>query len=227
MKRLLSATLFLALFFLGGCDLKKPALENIDNEVPKNLNPVACTAEAKLCSDGSAVGRSGPNCEFAPCPAEGINKETTILKVYFGNSNLNPNAANCNQVYPQERVIPVATSTPQLALRELFKGPTEIEKSQGYFSFFSVATQNIFKGMKIENGVAYVNLKDIRQIIPNASTSCGSAEFLTELQDTLKQFSTINRVIFAFDGKPAAFYEWLQIGCPTENNLCDEAQFNF
>jgi hypothetical protein len=29
---------------------------------------VACTAEAKLCPDGSAVGRSGPNCEFAPCP---------------------------------------------------------------------------------------------------------------------------------------------------------------
>ncbi len=29
---------------------------------------VACTAEAKLCPDGSAVGRTGPNCEFAECP---------------------------------------------------------------------------------------------------------------------------------------------------------------
>lgn len=29
---------------------------------------MACTAEAKLCPDGSAVGRTGPNCEFAPCP---------------------------------------------------------------------------------------------------------------------------------------------------------------
>ncbi|SFE98323.1 hypothetical protein SAMN02745121_06366 [Nannocystis exedens] len=28
----------------------------------------ACTMEAKLCPDGSAVGRTGPNCEFAPCP---------------------------------------------------------------------------------------------------------------------------------------------------------------
>lgn len=27
----------------------------------------ACTAEAKLCPDGSAVGRVGPSCEFAPC----------------------------------------------------------------------------------------------------------------------------------------------------------------
>ncbi len=32
--------------------------------------PVACTAEAKLCPDGSAVGRTGPNCEFAPCPGQ-------------------------------------------------------------------------------------------------------------------------------------------------------------
>jgi len=31
---------------------------------------VACTMEAKLCPDGSAVGRSGPDCKFAPCPGE-------------------------------------------------------------------------------------------------------------------------------------------------------------
>jgi len=27
-----------------------------------------CTMEAKLCPDGTSVGRTGPNCEFAPCP---------------------------------------------------------------------------------------------------------------------------------------------------------------
>jgi len=32
------------------------------------VSPVACTAEAKICPDGSAVGRVGPNCEFAACP---------------------------------------------------------------------------------------------------------------------------------------------------------------
>lgn len=30
--------------------------------------PVACTEEAKICPDGTAVGRTGPDCEFAPCP---------------------------------------------------------------------------------------------------------------------------------------------------------------
>ncbi len=31
-------------------------------------NGIACTEEALICPDGSAVGRTGPNCEFAPCP---------------------------------------------------------------------------------------------------------------------------------------------------------------
>ncbi len=30
--------------------------------------PIACTQEAKVCPDGSSVGRTGPNCEFAQCP---------------------------------------------------------------------------------------------------------------------------------------------------------------
>ncbi|HZJ42021.1 MAG TPA: Gmad2 immunoglobulin-like domain-containing protein [Patescibacteria group bacterium] len=35
-------------------------------------SPVFCTMEAKLCPDGSAVGRSGPNCEFTPCSQKSI-----------------------------------------------------------------------------------------------------------------------------------------------------------
>ncbi|MFA6257732.1 MAG: hypothetical protein WC671_01825 [Candidatus Paceibacterota bacterium] len=34
---------------------------------PKTKEPVACTADAKQCPDGSYVGRTGPNCEFV-CP---------------------------------------------------------------------------------------------------------------------------------------------------------------
>ena len=30
----------------------------------------ACTLEAKICPDGSSVGRTGPNCDFAACPSQ-------------------------------------------------------------------------------------------------------------------------------------------------------------
>ncbi|MFA5186250.1 MAG: hypothetical protein WC551_07215 [Patescibacteria group bacterium] len=37
-------------------------------QVTPQPQPIACTMEAKQCPDGSYVGRSGPNCEFAACP---------------------------------------------------------------------------------------------------------------------------------------------------------------
>src|SRR6185295_15193176 len=40
----------------------RPLLTEVSN------NGTACTLEAKLCPDGSSVGRTGPNCEFAACP---------------------------------------------------------------------------------------------------------------------------------------------------------------
>lgn len=40
----------------------------IENKPASSSLPVACTMDAKICPDGSAVGRSGPNCEFDPCP---------------------------------------------------------------------------------------------------------------------------------------------------------------
>jgi hypothetical protein len=33
-----------------------------------NIRQKACTQEAIICPDGTSVGRTGPNCEFAPCP---------------------------------------------------------------------------------------------------------------------------------------------------------------
>jgi hypothetical protein len=33
---------------------------------------VFCTQDAKLCPDGSYVGRIGPHCEFALCPSEAL-----------------------------------------------------------------------------------------------------------------------------------------------------------
>ena len=50
--------------------LETRCVQNECKIVRKQQQPVACTEEAKLCPDGSAVGRTGPNCEFAPCPGE-------------------------------------------------------------------------------------------------------------------------------------------------------------
>ena len=59
----LLAGLILAVIFLAGC----------------TQQPVACTADAKLCPDGSAVGRTLPNCEFAACPNPGQTQGITLV----------------------------------------------------------------------------------------------------------------------------------------------------
>jgi hypothetical protein len=56
------------------------------NNASSMPEPVACTMEAKLCPDGvTSVGRQGPNCEFAACPAPAAtttqNTATVTLKL--------------------------------------------------------------------------------------------------------------------------------------------------
>lgn len=57
-----------------GLEAEKKARELVEslNKKQKDLGNegIACTQEAKLCPDGSAVGRTGPNCEFASCPVD-------------------------------------------------------------------------------------------------------------------------------------------------------------
>jgi hypothetical protein len=64
--------------------------------VPSKPQPKACSTEAKICPDGSAVGRTGPNCEFAPCPNQVTQDETANWKTYtntkFGFSVKYPNS---------------------------------------------------------------------------------------------------------------------------------------
>jgi hypothetical protein len=58
-KRLLILVVLLAIFIVLGL---------IVGTFDGARQPAACTLEAKLCPDGSSVGRSGPKCEFDPCP---------------------------------------------------------------------------------------------------------------------------------------------------------------
>ncbi len=52
---------------------------------------VACTMDAKMCPDGSYVGRSGPKCEFSPCPISQIENQVSInQKISIGEVSITP-----------------------------------------------------------------------------------------------------------------------------------------
>jgi hypothetical protein len=91
MKELLLGILLIILIGVGGF-LYRNAMQS-----PVPLGPLqrACTEEAKICPDGSAVGRIGPSCEFQECPTSTIPLGTTpemfvaIPQGYVENENIN------------------------------------------------------------------------------------------------------------------------------------------
>lgn len=68
MRRRLCLPIAFATVLLA-CEKSTPPSTPPDAPADPGGGPV-CTVEAKVCPDGSAVGRSGPNCEFAACPGE-------------------------------------------------------------------------------------------------------------------------------------------------------------
>ena len=62
-KKIIKLLILVAIILIGGYLIYRYYLTP-----NREQKPVVCTMEAKLCPDGSAVGRTGPNCEFAPCP---------------------------------------------------------------------------------------------------------------------------------------------------------------
>lgn len=146
-------------------------------------------------------------------------QNTTTVKIYFSKTG----DTDCSKVYAINRTIPKTTMIGTAALNQLFKGPTEAEKSSGYTSQFSSKTTSILVGLQVSSGTAYVNLKDIRSLISSASSSCGSAQFTAQIDNTLKQFSTVKKVIYAIERDVEKFYEFIQVGCQVENNMCDNS----
>ncbi len=152
-----------------------------------------------------------------------FEKPTTVkINVYFNNTQFNPNAADCSLAFPVERVVSASDDIIFSALNNLFAGPTEMEKAQGYQSFFSPDTKSFLKQVKIEDSVAYVDLADFRRILNNVSASCAGAQFMAEMDKTVKSANpNIQKIIYSIDDEPSTFYEFMQIGCYEGNNFCN------
>lgn len=181
------------------------------NLFPAALNAVLVTVLALAITIG-----------FGDCLAR---EQVTTLNIYFGKEEPGRIDQDCGRVFAVTRTVPKTSAVARAALGELFRGPTPEELSQGYRSWFSEETRSILRSVKVIQETAYVDLRDIRRLLPGATSSCGSAEFFAQVETTLKQFPTIKRVIFAIDGKTRTFYEWMQMECGPANHYCNDRPF--
>ncbi len=112
-----------------------------------NRKTVACTMEAKLCPDGSYVGRTGPNCEFSACPApptSGI-KGAVLLGPACPVIKNPPDEKCADKLYKTALIV---TTTDQLQTIKQFSsddgGKFSVSLSPGEYNIISAPSQNIF-----------------------------------------------------------------------------------
>jgi spore germination protein GerM len=157
-----------------------------------------------------------------PSPAAAA---TTALRVYFNHAQQAGTDADCAIVFALPRQVPRTEAVATAALNQLFAGPSDAERAQGYRSPFSAHTAGLLKRVRIEQGTAYVDLHDLRARLGGVTSSCGAAEFQAQVERTLRQFPTVRRVILAIDGDPRRFAEWMGQDCDLTNDHCDAAPF--
>ncbi len=136
------------------------------------------------------------NADELRIPVRFIPVETMKVRAYFNNDEMDPEFS-CNKVFPVEREIPKTQAVARAALEELLKGPTDAEKSQGFFS-------NINPGVKIqkltiENEIAKVDFDE--QLEFQVGGSCRVAAIRAEITQTLKQFPTVKEVIISINDR--------------------------
>jgi hypothetical protein len=153
-----------------------------------------------------------PTVPPATKPPPPTDPSTTTVEVYFSPAD----AANtdCSITEPVTREV-TGKGVLRAALTQLLAGPTAEELQQGYASLFGPDTAGALNNVSITDGVARVDLADIRSSISSASSSCGSAAFLSALDNTVMQFPSVQQVVYSFDGSVPAFYEFVGLVAPS------------
>jgi spore germination protein GerM len=124
-------------------------------------------------------------------------ENTMVVKVFFGNRNLDPEGFSCGATYSTDRRIPKTSTPARAALEQLLEGPTNAEAEQEYFTSINSGVK--IQSLTIENGVAKV---DFNATIEEAvAGSCRVGAIRSQITNTLMQFSTVKSIVISVNGR--------------------------
>jgi hypothetical protein len=175
---------------------------------------VACVTLALLLLATAACGRGADDSSTSPAADPGpastnVVQRTVEVEVFFPRDD---SADPCAEVFGVPRTVD-ADDPVTGALEALLAGPTDSERAAGYGGWFSDRTAAALLHVEVVDGTAHVVFRDLRPVIPNASTSCGSSMLLAMLDTTLLRFDGIDATRYALADQPA-LYGWLQLDDP-------------
>lgn len=162
--------------------------------ISKSLSePIACTLEAKACPDGSYVGRTLPECAFAPCP------DTRTVKLYYYNYELDKDEAGntaCSQdgLVAVERKIPITQTPIQDTVRLLLLGElTAEEHNQDISTEYPLAGLSLTGGT-LKDSILTLEFNDSQDRTVGGACRVGILWF--QIEATAKQFPEVQQVRF-------------------------------
>lgn len=118
----------------------------------------------------------------------------TSIKVFLGNSG---KGAECEEVIPVIREVPKVATIGTTAIEELLKGPTTTEQSQGFSTSLNPNVK--VNSLNISNGIARVDFSS--DLNKSVAGSCRVQAIRAQIEETLKQFPTVQNVIISINGK--------------------------
>lgn len=168
-------------------------------------------ASLAACGSGPAGTTTTAATTAPPVTAPATTPQRTAeVSVFMPRGDPGP---DCDRVRPVARTVP-APAVLRAAMAALLRGPTPAERRAGYGGWFSADTAGALRGVTLRDGVARIDFADLRPLIPNASSSCGSALLLAQLDRTATQFPAVRRAVYSLEGDAGAFYEWLGYDAP-------------
>lgn len=199
---------------LGGCSVSEQRDGPGADGTP--LVVVACAEDAPDCGDtvianpGFDEANPGITTTTSTPAATSTGSETTqTVQVAFATGG-----GDCADIALFERSVAGSLDPVEAAFRGLVAGPTGEEAARGADAvIFSIETSETVQSVTLDNGLLSVDFSDFRELIANASTSCGSMSLLSQLNTTAFQFEEVERVRYLIEGSCDAFSNWLQREC--------------
>lgn len=162
-----------------------------------------------------ASGCGSPARDLAAEPEPEPEPNTVEVEAFLANERLGD---PCGEAFPVTRTVE-ADDAVRSTLEALLAGPTAAERADGYGGWFGPATADALLDATVDDdGTVHVVFTDLRALIPNASSSCGSAGLLAQLDRTLTALDGIIATRYALADQ-AAFYAWLQLDDPDAPEL--------
>jgi hypothetical protein len=123
--------------------------------------------------------------------------QNTKIKVYFNNSNKDPDEGSCEHVLAVDRIIPRTPKVGAATLGELLKGPTDVEARAGYTTNINPGVE--LKSLTITSGIAKADFSS--RLNSDVAGSCRVNGIKEQINQTLKQFPAVREVVISVEGK--------------------------